>query len=115
MLTHGMPLLSLSVGVTSNFIAFYILGYSSKNYSLKRYIIISTFSLLVGSAIIGLGVWGWSQYFLLPGAKERAPLPLFGAVSTFIWTFLSEIPFLLLLVPPIVETLRKIFPSVTGS
>jgi len=24
MLTHGMPLLSLSVGVTSNFIAFYI-------------------------------------------------------------------------------------------
>lgn len=30
MLSHGMPFLSLSVGVTSNFTAFYILGHMTK-------------------------------------------------------------------------------------
>ena len=39
MLTHGMPLLSLSVGVTSNLVAFFILGYGTKDYSWKRYIL----------------------------------------------------------------------------
>ena len=112
MLTHGMPLLSLSVGVTSNFIAFYILGYATRNYSLKRYILASTSSLLVGSAVIGLGIWGWSQYFLLPGTSKVAPMPLITALSTFIWTFVSEIPFLLILVPPIVEAVKKTIPSV---
>lgn len=112
MLTHGMPLLSLSVGVTSNFIAFYILGYATRTYSLKRYILASTSSLLVGSAVIGLGIWGWSQYFLLPGTAKVAPMPLIAALSTFIWTFVSEIPFLLILVPPIVEAVKKTIPSV---
>ena len=35
MLSHGMPILSLSVGVTSNFIAFYILGRMTREYSLN--------------------------------------------------------------------------------
>jgi len=112
MLTHGMPLLSLSVGVTSNFIAFYLLGYLCKNYSLKRYLVSATLSLLVGSGIIGVGVWAWSQVFILPGASEVAPMPLYGAFTIFAWTFLSEIPFLLLVVPPIVKGVRKALPSI---
>lgn len=111
MLSHGMPLLSLSVGVTSNFAAFYILGYMTREYSLKKYMISATLSLFVGSAIIGVGVWFWSQYYLLPGALSVTPLPLVAAWSTFAWTFISEIPFLLILVPPIVKTARKTIPS----
>jgi len=111
MLSHGMPLLSLSVGVTSNFIAFYILGHMTREYSLKRYVVAAAFSLLVGSAIIGVGVWVWSQFYLLPGAVELSPMPLVAAWSTFLWTFISEIPFLLVLVPPIVEAARKTIPS----
>ena len=68
MLSHVMLFLSLSVGVTSNFFAFYFLGYSTKKYTLRRYLILSTISLLIGSAIIGLGVWFWSQFFTLPGS-----------------------------------------------
>jgi len=112
MLSHGMPLLSLSVGVTSNFIAFYILGHMTREYSLKRYMIAATFSLLVGSAIIGIGVCAWSQFFLLPGAVEVYPMPMIAAWSTFLWTFISEIPFLLILVPPMVEAAKKIVPRV---
>ena len=114
MLSHGMPLLSLSVGVTSNFIAFYILGYATREYSLKRYVIAATLSLLVGSAIIGIGVWAWSQFFLLPGAVEVHQMPIIAAWSTFAWTFISEIPFLLILVPPIVEAARKNIPSISA-
>jgi uncharacterized membrane protein len=112
MLSHGLPFLSLSVGVTSNFAAFYILGYFMKEYTIKRYLIVSTVSLLIGSAIIGIGVWGWSQFFTLPGADSVTPMPLIGALSTFAWTFISEIPFLLVLVPPIVEAVRKALPYI---
>jgi uncharacterized membrane protein len=108
MISHGMPFLSLSVGVTSNFIAFYILGYATREYSLKRYMVAAIVSLLVGSTIIGVGVWAWSQFFLLPGAMDVSPMPLFFAWSTFVWTFISEIPFLLIIVPPIVEAAWKI-------
>jgi len=115
MLSHGIPLLSLTVGVTSNFTAFYILGRLTRKYSHRGYLAAATFSLIVGSAIIGVGVWAWSQYFILPGASKLSPLPLTAAWSTFAWTFISEIPFLLLLVPPIIEAVRRYMPSIVGN
>jgi uncharacterized membrane protein len=113
MLSHGLLFLSLSVGVTSNFIAFYFLGFFIREYSLRRYLLVSTVSLLIGSAIIGVGVWGWSQFFTLPGSDVVTPMPLVGATSTFLWTFISEIPFLLVLVPPMVEAIKKAIPYIT--
>jgi uncharacterized membrane protein len=112
MLSHGMLFLSLSVGVTSNFAAFYFLGHFLKEYSFRRYLIVSTISLLIGSTIIGVGVWGWSQFFTLPGAASVVPMPFIGALSTFLWTFVSEIPFLLILVPPIVEAVKRALPFI---
>jgi uncharacterized membrane protein len=112
MLSHGLLLLSLSVGVTSNFAAFYFLGYFMKEYRLRKYLYVVTASLLIGSAIIGVGVWGWSQFFALPGSDIVTPMPLVGALGVFAWTFISEIPFLLLLVPPIVEAVRKALPYI---
>lgn len=112
LLSHGLPFLSLSVGVTSNFTAFYFLGYYMKKYSLRRYLVVSTVSLLIGSAIIGVGVYLWSQFFVLPGSDVLAPMPLVGALSTFLWTFISEIPFLWILVPPIIKAVKKALPHV---
>ena len=113
MLSHGLLFLSLSVGVTSNLAAFYFLGFFMKDYSLRRYLYVSTVSLLLGSTIIGVGVWGWSQFFTLPGSDVVTPMPILGAVSTFAWTLISEIPFLLVLVPPIVEAVKKALPHIT--
>ena len=112
MLSHGLPFLSLSVGVTSNFAAFYFLGHFTKEYTLRKYLIFSTLSLLIGSAIIGVGIWGWSQFFTLPGSNTVTPMPLLGALSAFVWTFISEIPFLLLLVPPIVKAVKEALPHI---
>jgi len=61
--------------------------------------------LLVGSAIIGVGVWLFSQFFTLPTGDSR--LPLVAAAVWFAWTYFTEVPFIALLTPPIVKALRR--------
>ena len=167
-LIHNDPLLSLTVGVTSNFVGFYLIGLISRKnidwkktlafssvivgltlvgvgYALYTYssvnaailfvsIVIATYlvtvavgfkwpkwrsygisslvGLGVGSAIIGIGVWAYSNVFLLPVAvSAESNLPLWTSVILFIWTFASEIPFLITLGPPILKACYKAFPS----
>ena len=63
--------------------------------------IASVIGLGVGSLWIGLGVWVYSKFFLLP--TNETNLSFFAALGWFIWTYFTEIPFLLLLVPPILK------------
>ncbi|MHA1754065.1 MAG: hypothetical protein ACTSYR_00920 [Candidatus Odinarchaeia archaeon] len=111
LLTHGDALLSLSVGVTANFIAFYILGMLTyRKYTLIRYLLSATLSLFIGSMIIGGGLGLWTQFFALPG-QSFEPWSITIALIYAGWTFVSEIPFLLIVVPPIVKTVQNSFPS----
>ncbi len=166
MLIHGDPVLSITVGVTSNVAGFYILGVLARTlhhegrgrvlaillqtlplvvsvlalglldystglifvgaavlsfaiglfYSLYKpiyagLVAASSIGLLAGSTIIGLGVWAYSQFFSLPAAAGGgAQLPLTAAAIWFLWTYLSEIPFLMTLVPPLVAAVRKAVP-----
>ena len=167
-LIHNDPLLSLTVGVTSNFVGFYLIGlisrknidwtktlaissvivglssigvgytlyiYSSVNAAIlfvsllvatylvtvvigfkwsewRSYGIASLVGLGVGSAIIGIGVWVYSHIFVLPDAVGGGiNLPLWTTVIWFIWTFATEIPFLITLGPPILKACYKAFPS----
>ena len=167
-LIHHDPLLSLTVGVTSNFIGFYLLGlFSRKNiewtrtlailsaivglmsiglgYALYIYVslnatilfiglviatylvtiaagfkwsewrsygIASMIGLGVGSTIIGIGVWAYSQVLVLPEAVGGGSgLPLWTIFVYLIWTFATEIPFLITLGPPILKACYKAFPS----
>jgi uncharacterized membrane protein len=64
--------------------------------------------LLVGSAIIGLMVPVYYQYFV-PGAAQ---LTLAAGLAYFIWTFTTEIPFMLLLGTPITAVIYKAFPAI---
>lgn len=173
MVAHGNPLLSITVGVPSNFIGFFILGYiAQKKMNLKRltpvliiglltiiagiysitsflpetfaftglsttdsailflaavggsYLLIIVVTLLwpewrsygvasvlglgIGSAIIGLGLWAYSQFFEWFGPSNA---PFFFSLLWFIWTFTTEIPFLLILGPPILKVCYRAFPS----
>jgi len=167
-LIHNDPLLSLTVGVTSNFVGFYLIGlisrkeidwkrtlafsgvivalisvcmgyalyvYSSVNAAIlfisiviatylvttavgsvwkewRSYGIASMVGLGVGSAIIGVGVWAYSYVFVLPAAVGGGfNLPLWTTVIWFIWTFATEIPFLITLGPPILKACYRAFPS----
>ena len=167
-LIHNDPLLSLTVGVTSNFVGFYLIGLISRKniewtktlaisgvivglssiglgYALYTYVslnatilfislVIATYlitiaigfkwpewrnygiaslvGLGVGSAIIGIGVWLYSYIFVLPEAVGGGSnLPLWATFIWFIWTFATEIPFLITLGPPILRACYKAFPS----
>lgn len=172
MLIHGNPLLSLSAGVTSNFLGFYLIGYFSRRkvewtklisvsslvimiislgslvtvsyiavpgwavngLNLFTTILVATFMIAIvigflwqdwrsyqlgsmiglgaGSIIIGLVVWAFSQVFYLPAAVGGGfQLPFYYALLETVWTFATEIPFLVLLGPPIVKACYRAFPS----
>lgn len=78
----------------------------------RSYEIACFIGLIVGSLIIGFGVWGFSQFFVLPQAVGGGyKLPFYASLVWFIWTFLTEIPFLLIFGPPIISAIYKAFPS----
>ena len=77
------------------------------NPSLHGYEIGSVIGLLVGSAIIGLMVPVYFQYF----SPDATPITLGSGLAYFVWTFTTEIPFLLILGPPIIAAVRKAFPN----
>lgn len=77
----------------------------------KGYVLGSTFGLLVGSSVIAAMVPLFSEFFVLPGSTAVAPLGVTGGLIYLIWTFSTEIPFLLVLGPPIIEAVYKAFPS----
>jgi uncharacterized membrane protein len=167
---HGIALLSLTVGVPSNFAGFFLIGLISRRnmkwrnitialiigsalltgmisylFSIgslaldvttlflgvlfacvaiviavglwkpewKSYGLASVVGLLVGSAIIGFGLWAYSQFLPLPLAGFERNAPIYASFLWFVWTFATEIPFLVTIVPPVVKICYKAFPFLT--
>ncbi len=73
-------------------------------FDLARYFAAGSVGLMLGSAYIGVGVWAFSQFFMLPNGQMN--LPLTAAVLWYLWTYISEIPFVLLGVA-IADTYRR--------
>jgi hypothetical protein len=73
----------------------------------------SSIGLGVGSAIIGFGIVAYSSFFVMPQVLGlgSSPLPVVFAYGATLWTYLSEIPFLLVLTQPIVKAVRSALPS----
>lgn len=73
----------------------------------------SSIGLGIGSTIIGIGIVAYSSIFVLPQVLGLGsnPLPLVFANGATLWTYMSEIPFLLALTPPLVRAVRAAFPS----
>ncbi|MCW4016703.1 MAG: hypothetical protein NWF06_10070 [Candidatus Bathyarchaeota archaeon] len=165
---HGIALLALTVGSTSNFAGFYLVGLISRKKMKWRDILIllavgsvaltgmsaylflieqltlevlaiflgvifasdvlvvgfglwkpewktyglaSVVGLLVGSAIIGFGLLAYSQILPLPlttGYERNAPI--YASLFWMLWTFATEIPFLVTIVPPVVKICYRAFP-----
>ena len=69
----------------------------------------SSLGLMVGSAIIGIGLWAYSQLFVLPFGVKNAPVIFI--LGWFLWTYLTEIPFIQFFLPPILKAASKLGPS----
>ena len=67
--------------------------------------------LLIGSSIIGVTVPIFSQFFA-PIPTEMTLVAVFGYL---LWTFASEIPFLLILGPPILQACYQAFPRLKAT
>ncbi len=159
----GNPLLSLMAGVTSNFVAFYLIGYIAKkrirwtlpviaygittallmgivyiftdlsvlakaafigvaagcyiiflvpvviwrNSKWRSFEIGSVVGMLLGAAIIGIMVPVYTQLFAPAATPFAAPV----ALATFFFTFFTEIPFVMVLGPPIIWAIYRAFPN----
>ncbi len=77
----------------------------------RSYALSSTLGLLLGASIIAAMVPLFSQFFVLPGSTSVTPLGVSAGLIYLIWTFSTEIPFLLILGPPIIEAIYRAFPS----
>lgn len=78
----------------------------------RSYGIGSVIGLGVGSAIIGFVVWAYSQFFILPPAVGGgSQLPFYVSLVWLVWTFATEIPFLIVLGPPVLKACYHAFPS----
>ena len=71
--------------------------------------------LLIGAAIIGAMVPVFSQLFIMPGETVLTPLFVSAGLWYLVWTFSTEIPFMIILGPPILEACYKAFPSLKPS
>ncbi|MFA5364210.1 MAG: hypothetical protein WC325_03405 [Candidatus Bathyarchaeia archaeon] len=165
---HGIILLSLTAGCTSNFAMFYLIGYISRKdfkwYNLllvlisgavvltgmigylfaiemltfdvvalflgvlfacvaivvgvgvwkpewKSYGLSSVVGLFVGSAIIGFTLLAYSYFLPLPLTGFEHNAPFYASILWLVWTFATEIPFLVTIVPPVLKICYKAFPS----
>lgn len=156
-------LLSLMAGVTSNFVAFYLIGYIAKkkirwlvpvvaygaatvlfiwigyaylgldfwakaafigvatasyvvflipvvvlrNSKWRSFEVGSIIGMLLGAAIIGITVPVFTQFFTPAATPFTAPV----AITTFFFTFFTEIPFVIILGPPIILAIYSAFPN----
>lgn len=91
--------------VAASYIIFLIFVAASRKW--RSYEVGSVIGLLVGSAIIGLMVPVYFQYF----AQDSTQITLGIGLAYLIWTFTTEIPFLLVLGPPIIEVIYRAFPN----
>jgi len=169
MFIHGNALLSITIGIPSNFIGFYLVGYiARKQLSLRKLFPVfaaGALSLIMGvyailafpetrslyqiqlsvaeTLLLFLGVVGgsylliiivsalWSEWrsygvgsvvglgvgstIIGLGLTAYFNTPLHYSLGWFIWTFTTEIPFLLLLGPPVLKACYRAFPSLSPS
>lgn len=91
--------------VAASYVMFIALVFFARKW--RSYEVGSVIGLLVGSAIIGLMVPVYFQYF----APSATPITLASGLAYLIWTFATEISFLLVLGPPIIEAIYRAFPN----
>jgi len=78
----------------------------------RNYSVASIIGLGIGSAIIGLMVWLNFQFlFLQTPTGELFHAPAHFGLLWFVWTFTTEIPFLIIVGPPVLKACFKAFPS----
>lgn len=65
----------------------------------------------IGAIVVSITVWAYSNLFYSQNGYFKAPLPLAFIPFILVWTIATEIPFILIMGPPIIKASYKAFPS----
>ena len=77
----------------------------------RSYAVGSVIGMVAGAALLSVSYWGYSQLFYDPAGYVQAPLAVSFIPILFVWTFITEIPFVLMAGPPIIKACYKAFPN----
>ena len=74
----------------------------------RSFAVASVVAQAIAAGLLSVTVWAVSPLFLSYFGK---PFPFTYVLPLFVWTFATEIPFILLLGPPIIQACYRAFPS----
>jgi hypothetical protein len=99
----------LSTFVLTVILSLVVIGIVSVRYKEWRsYAVGAVVGQIMGAALLSVIVVAVSPYFL---TYFEEPLAAWVVLPLFVWTFATEVPFVLLLGPPIIKAANRAFPS----
>ncbi len=75
----------------------------------RSYAIAAVIAEAAGAGLLSVTVWAVSPLFLQ--YFTAGPIPVSFVVPIFVWTFATELPFILLVGPPIIKACYRAFPN----
>jgi len=111
---HGQLYLgSLIAAVPGNFIGFYIFGYIlKKRFNWTRFILASLLTLTVANLVVAFLYVFIFKYLYLQALKLSLDGLIYLSIGLTIWWFVTMLPFVLLITPPLIKAVAYAFPSV---
>jgi len=111
---HGQLYLgSLIAAVPGNFIGFYIFGYIlKKKFNWTRFIIASLITLTVANLIVAFLYIFVFKFLYLQALNLPLEALTYLSIGLTIWWFVTMLPFVLLVTPPLIRAVASAFPSV---
>jgi uncharacterized membrane protein len=96
--------------VTMAVSALFFLVISKKWPEFRSFGIAAVISQSIGAIMVAIAVYGYSQLFFGTGQYFTSPIPATFVPLVFVWTFVTEIPFVLLISPPLIKVGYIAFP-----
>lgn len=111
---HGQLYLgSLIAAVPGNFVGFYIFGYIlKKKFSWTRFISASLLTLTVANLIVAFLYIFLFKYLYLQALNLSLEALTYLSIGLTIWWFVTMLPFILFVTPPLVKAVASAFPSI---
>jgi len=88
-----------------------ILAVSKRWAQWRSFAVGSVIGQALGAALLSVSLWAYSQVFASPTGYIKSSIAATFIPIVFVWTFATEIPFVLLVGPPIIKACYKAFPS----
>ncbi|MEM1556882.1 MAG: ECF transporter S component [Candidatus Bathyarchaeia archaeon] len=121
-LTYGTAVLTIFSGTPANFVCFYLIGKLSKPFTWRNFVAATLLGFLVGSVIIGFGLWLLltSFSFLIPAGTYAFEMvkgsiaaiardPAAWVLGTIVWTLGTGVICTVLIGTPILKACQKAF------